>query len=726
MKRQDVLTIDGMFCAGCAASVEAVLCRSTGVQSAAVNFAADAAVVEWNDSKTDLAALLAAVGKLGYTARRVGDEDSPEDPATAAKRDFSIRLAVAVFFGIWTMLPSFALHMTATSDPTTLWRLALLAGVFTLPVICYSGVPFYRMAWKTLRSGVPGMDAMISIGLVGSVVVSAVMLASGSSDVYFEVAAALISFQLLARLLDLRVRRRARDTVSQMVELAPTTMTRIGDDESEETVLLKDIAVGDRIRLKPGMRLSVDGTITNGRAMVDRSLLSGESQPAALTRGDRVFAGERVIDGALTVEVEAGAMKRRIDGLSRIVRQTLARKPPWQRAADTLARYFIWIALGAALLSAAIVIMQSGTGNEAAIRALAVFVIACPCALSMAAPLAGLFASSGAMRRGIVVRDLNAISTAAAPDIWFLDKTGTLTVGKPTVVAVHTAVGVTEDDLLSAAAVAESQSEHPLAHALRAAAPPADRIGEGETRVEAGRGITWSGKDETIAVGQPDWIASHIPVDTSNLPNLPDPGEKTRVAVARNGTLLGAIDIADEMRPDAREAIERLRATGARVVMLSGDAPGAVRAVADALNVEAEGGLEPESKIARIEAEQASGKTVGFAGDGLNDGPAIAAADLGVAVGTATDVARAASAITLVERGVEALPELVAMMKRSRRVMLENLWWAVAYNAVAIPAAIAGYVHPAIAAIAMALSSMTVLVNSLRLRAGPPTASTTT
>ncbi len=717
--RRDVLAVDGMFCAACAAGVEAVLARQHGVVRAAVNFAADAAVVEWRPQQTTLPRLLAAVRALGYRARAVGENDASA-PSASAARDLGIRLAVAVFFGMWTMLPTFGLYLQVADSPGTVVLLSWSALLLSLPVVLYSGWPFYRMAVNTVRLGVPGMDAMVSFGVLGSMALSGVALARGSDHVYVEVAVALIALQLLARLVDHRVRHRAADAVRRLMELAPAVVRQLTTDGLEQEVALKELSAGSRIRVRPGERLAIDGVVHRGMAQLDRSLLTGESAAVPVESGSAVHAGELVLDGTLDVNVVHGAGRRRVDELARQVRQLLAAKPAWQRMAELAARRFLWIAAALAAFAALSALYADASAWLAAERALAVFVISCPCALALAAPLAGLRAARAAAGHGMVLRDLNAVTTAARPTLLFLDKTGTLTEGRPVVAAIHSRFGVAADALLAAAACAEQGAEHPLGRAIVAAAGKAYPVC-GQTHVVPGGGVEWRDAGQCIRVGSAAWIGVDAADRPASLPSADDGA--SRVWVERDGQLLGAIDMRDRLRPDAAQAVADLQRAGLRVVLLSGDAAEPVRAVAQALGIAAHAQQSPEDKVRRIEQARAQGEVVAFAGDGLNDAPALAAADLGIAVGQATDAARAAAAVTLTDGGVEQLPALLALTRRARRVVRGNLVWALAYNLMAVPAAIAGYVHPAVAATAMALSSLTVVLNSARLGRLPPQSS---
>jgi heavy metal translocating P-type ATPase len=427
-----------------------------------------------------------------------------------------------------------------------------------------------------------------------------------------------------------------------------------------------------------------------------------------------VHAGERVVDGALRVRVERAAGDRRIDGLARQVRTLLTAKPPWQRVVDRVARHFLLLATAAAGLGAALALAGGAEALQAAERALAVFVVACPCALSLAAPLPGLVAARRGAGQGILLRDLRAITSGAGADVVFVDKTGTLTTGRPSVRALLPAPGVSPETLLRCAARAELRSRHPFAAAIVAEARAAglELAAPAEARFETlpARGVRVTSHEGTVRVGSAPWLAGE------GIPLPPEgPASESRVWVARDRSLLGAIALHDALRPGAAEAVARLQALGVRVVVLSGDAPGPVKRLAAQLGVEGRARCTPEDKVQAVEAARAAGASTAFVGDGLNDGPAIAAADLGIAVDEALDGTRSASAIALLQGGIERVPEVLALTRGARAILRQNVAWALLYNGCAVPAALAGFVHPAVAAVAMALSSITVALNAQRV-----------
>jgi heavy metal translocating P-type ATPase len=717
--RRDLLVVEGMFCAACAATLEARLGRLPGIEAAAVDLASGAALLHWAPGRADLPSATRLIASLGYRARRPDEAPAPDargDPA----RSLQLRLALALFFGMWTMLPSIGLYLGVAPDAETARALALAAGAFSAPVVLVAGRPFYAMAASTLRAGAPGIDALVALGVLGALVLSGIALARGGSEVYFEVPVALITLQLLARLVDLRLARTGRDALARLLDLAPPRALRLDAQGRGERVPASVLAPGDLVLVDAGETLAVDGRVERGDAQLDRALLTGESRPVPVAAGVAVHAGEVVAEGRLRIRVTARAGDRRVDALARQVRTLLLSRPAWQRGVDLLARHFLALAGLAAFLGAGLALLDGADAGAAAERALAVFVIACPCALSLAAPLAALVATRRAAEAGILLRDLRTLSAGATADVVFVDKTGTLTEGRPTVRAVH-AAGIDEPGLLALAARAERFSRHPFAAAVCAAARAAGVEPRGDDGVEgrslAGRGVRLEAPDGVVRVGSADWFAQA----GLALPPLA-PTRATRLWVARGERVLGALDLDDALRPGAAEAVAALRAGGATVVILSGDAEGPVVALAERLGIEGVARCAPEDKVARIEAARAAGARVAFVGDGLNDGPALAAADLGIAVDSALDAARTASAVTLVRGGVERLPEVLSLIRSGRSVLRRNLVWAVAYNVLAIPAALLGWVHPAVAAVAMAASSLTIVASSLGVRSRVPAA----
>ncbi|MBK9428473.1 MAG: cation-translocating P-type ATPase [Gammaproteobacteria bacterium] len=705
--RREVLVVEGMFCASCAAAVEALLNRQPGVIAASTHFAADAAVVEWNEQITSLDTLRTAVARLGYTVRTLSE---PADAAQQRELRLGARLAVAVFSGMWAMFAVAGLYFGEPSASVA-YGLALSAGVLSLPALLWSGWPFYVAGWRTLRVRAPGLDALILLGVLLSVLLSVIALAAERSEVYFDTALMLVTFQLIARIVDRRVRADAARRVRALLETGEGPVQRVNASGQIESIAATEVRQGDRLQLSIGDTLRVDGDLAEGQLWVDRSRLTGEAEPVALDPQHPVWAGDRLIGGQGVMVATNLIGARRLDQLASQVRRLLTEKPAWQRQVDRYARRLLPIAALAAALGAtlALALGQDATPFDAAVRALAVFVIACPCALALAVPLAATRAVSVAASQGWLFRDVEAIQQFRIPDVVLLDKTGTVTEGRPVVVASHRAPGIEVNELHRIAATAARASPHPLAQALARLTAPSPNEGGGED--VPGQGLIWNDAAGETLIGSRSWLATlghTIPAPQST---------RTESHLVFNQHWLGSFEFEDAIRASAPAAVQALQKLGCRIALISGDREAVVADVARVLDTEHASAQSPEAKLERVEALRAQNQRVAFCGDGVNDGPALAAADFGIAVAGATGAAQAAASISLLGGGIEQLPRIFALLRRTRAVMRQNLFWALAYNAAAMPLAMAGIVHPAMAALAMSLSSLTVLINTARVRA---------
>lgn len=707
--RQTFLAVGGMMCGSCAAAVEAVLAREPGVREVGVNFAADAAYIEWDPAQTTLEQLLYKVNRLGY---RVEPLESAGEPRRLEvfQRRLQIKLAIAVFFGMWSMLAALVLYLSPSGALPLQgrWALALASGICALPVVAYSGFSFYIAGWRTLRARVPGMDTLISLGVGGAVTLSVVQLWLGHDRVYFDTAVMLITFQLVARLVDHRVRRDAAGAAQALLHAAPERVQRLDADGGFSMIPSAMVQRGDHVLVSPGGSLGVDGVVVEGQSSLDCSLLSGESAPVPARVGDKVYAGSRNGEGALLIQVATAGGQRRVDDLARSVRAQLVHKSGLQKLADRVASRLLPVVALAAVVAAALA-AADGMGVEGILaRLLAVVVITCPCALSLAVPVVTLLVEAQARSRGLLFRDPAAIEQAATVRHVVLDKTGTLTSGLPVVRALLPAPGYTPQQLLALAAAATFDSKHPLASGLALAggqlqAPP------GEREVRAGSGVIWQSEQGIVLAGRASWLREQGVT-------VPEQDGGTEVCVARNGEFIGRVRFTEQLRPEAISLVRALQADSLQVHVLSGDTASACVAIGERLNLDparVHHGQSPEDKLEFIRGLQRDA-AVAFIGDGLNDGPALAAAHLGVAAGEATASARSAAALLLPE-GIQGVLPALRLARRARRVMLQNLGWALAYNLLALPAAMLGWVHPAIAAAAMGLSSICVLINTLRL-----------
>jgi len=714
-----VVDVRGMWCSSCANAVERVLARQPGVLDARVSFAAEAAHVQWDTTQTTLETLFDAVARLGYTATLEGTtRDRRAHLAREAAR-VRMRLIVAVVFGMWAMPAQWTLYLDAQHTIPASIRLGLawFAGATTLPVLFFSGWPFLRAAWRTLRAGAPGMDVLVACGATVAFGLSVWRLLTGSSEVFFDTTAMIVTLLLAGRLIEHTIRARASDAMQALLALPAETVLMVEPDGSRRELLAKRAVAGQRFVLRPGERAALDGQIESGTSTLDRALLTGESLPVAVSVGDVVEAGVLNGTGSLTVRVTSAVGERRADAIARTLRRMLARKTATDALAERFTRYFVPFILAVAAATCAYGVWSGAGWGVAIEHAIAVLVITCPCALGLATPLALMVGAGRAARAGILFQDVEAIERAGRIDAVFFDKTGTLTVGEPHIVGVYAEPGSCEDAVLAAAATAEQGSEHPLARALGGYVSDID-ASVGESEAIPGMGVVWRGDDGTrITVGSDALFAREgIPVE-----NRPD-NDGTIVFVARNGCLLGHVLLSDTPRADAPAAIAELRARGIEIGMLTGDRTGPAMAIADSVGLPracVRAGMSPESKAEFVANAQRAHRVVAFVGDGLNDGPALAAADYGIAVQSACASSSAAAAVVLSRGDVGQAADAIAIGQRIARVMRQNLVWAATYNLIALPVAIAGYASPAIAAVAMVFSSVSVTLNACRLNALP-------
>jgi P-type Cu+ transporter len=714
-----VLDVRGMWCTSCANALERVLRRQAGVLDAKVNFASESALVQWDSGATTLSDLVGHAARHGYECVPDGESHDRRALFAKIKSDLSLRLVVALFCSMWVMVAQWSLYLApeGSISLTVQYWLALFSGLCAAPVIAYCAAPFFGAAWRSLRARAPGMDFLVTMGASAACLVSAWRLFEGRSTVYFDSAVMIVTFLLVGRLLEAVVRSRSSDAVRSLLELPPETAEVLDPSGSESLMLAKRVAVGSIIRIRPGERVPLDGIITQGTSSADRSLLTGETSLRTLQPGDTVEAGVLNGEGELLVEVSGIWGQRRVDLIAHSVREMLARKTATQAVAERFTRHLV---PAICAVAAAVVIWDviHGVDIGAALeRAVAVLVITCPCALGMAVPLALTAGVGQAARMGILFRDVEAIEKAGRISLFFLDKTGTLTEGAPRLVAWRLAGGVSKDELIGEAAIAERGSEHPLAKVILSlrseTADGATAVQTGISRAIPGRGIEWCDEHgNTILVGSRRLLTAagiRLPEMSSG---------HTSVHVARNGLWRGCLSFADTPRAGAKQAVAALRKSGAEIAMLTGDGCEVAVQMAEAVGIAREvvyAEQQPEAKAARIVSAQEEGRVVAFVGDGLNDAPALAAADLGIAVGGASASSVAAASIALIDGGVEKLDAALLAARATTRVMHQNLGAAVVYNLLAVPLAAAGYVAPAMAAALMIASSLSVTLNAARL-----------
>lgn len=701
--------VRGMSCASCAAGLERALARVPGVRRAEVSYAAGLATIETDDGGGGASerAIADRIRELGYEPASV--DSVAKEPVAAT--ELAVRLSIAAFFTMAAMLPSSVglLGVEAAGSPEIARRVGLASAALSLPAVMVGGAPLARGALRSLRAGTAGMDFLISLGAIVAFAYSIVVLARGGHEVFFDTSAAIVTFALLGRVLEARARRRGIGALRALDALVPRRVHVVDTATREERdVDVESVRTGDLVRVRAGERVPVDGIVREGGSLADAAMLTGEWAPRAVASGDTIAAGLLLHDGTVLVEVVRGAGRRQVDRIRRAVDDLLSSRSPTQRIADVLSARLAWIVLACALATLAVVAVRSGAGlgaPEPWMRAVAVVVVACPCALGLATPMAIAVAAGRAASRGILFRDAESIEIAARIDRVVFDKTGTLTRGEPRVTSVITAPDVDRDEALSIASLLETSVEHPIARAIRGHARASDR--RVEITVVPGSGVLGRA-DSTWLLGSRRFLESHGV-------SVPRRDDATTVHLARDGRWSSTFVLEDDLRPGAALAVSQLARDGLRPALVTGDAHAPAARVACATGIdEVHAAATPLEKAAIVSSARRDGARVAFVGDGLNDAPALAAADLGVAVSGATDLAAECARVVLVEPGIARVREAFEIARAARRRMRRNLAWAIGYNVLAIPLAASGRLSPALAAAAMAASSLSVVLSSLR------------
>lgn len=720
---ESTFAVEDMFCGGCAATVERAVRRLPGVVDVSVSFLGDTAIVQHDSSRIGDVSIRKAIGKLGYATRAV-DEKQAAAQTSRFEKQLKIRLGVALGFGLWVMMASMVrLFIGLPTEQIAFW-VAVFSGVVSLPVLLYSAAPFLKLGWLGLRQRVPGMDSLIFIATVGAVTGSVITLALGGSHVWFDVPVMLVIFQLLARLADFGAHRKASNAVRALLDLSPVQARRIDDNRQVTLIPLRDLKVGDLIQVYAGERICMDGVVSSGTAHLDTGMLNGEAVPVVHTAGDEVFAGTLNLDGLLTIRVDNIFGERRIDVLANAVGRMLNKKTHLMRVVDNVA---FWLVPGLLFVAAVVLLFMLITGHEASgalERSLAVLVVCCPCALSLAVPLVVSVTAARAAREGIVLRDPGALEKAGKLDTVLLDKTGTLTTGQPHVVGFACCASYTRDQLVELAARTGYGSRHPLMVAIRRACTVEQSMNvEDERHEHAGKGVECRMHDGRLVVaGSRAWLESLNMTSPDTLDRQQsDLAHASEVCVGIDGQWAGTIYIHDELRPDADALVSALKKKTLHVLLVSGDRTSSVEATASALDIDFKAQMSPEDKAGLVEQLNNEGRVVAFVGDGLNDGPALSASALGIATGQASDLARSAAALAVLDGGLDRVVYALTLTARASFVLRSNLVWALLYNSLLLPAAILGYVHPVMAVVAMGLSTISVSLNSLRAGMGSTT-----
>jgi len=718
------LAVGGMTCASCVGRVEKALGRVPGVASAKANLAGEYAEVSFPGGAVAAADLVAAAKRAGYTAAVVqADAEAGGEDAALAGRHRADVVAFAVAAAL--SLPLVAQMVWPVFGVS--WTVPPLAQLVMAGVVQFwAGARFYRAAWGALRAGTGNMDLLVAVGTSAAFGLSAVYVVTGASaHLYFEASAAVITLVLLGRWLETRAKRGTTAAVRSLMRLRPET-ARVVRDSAEVEVPAALVAPGDVVVVRPGERLPVDGVVVDGAGSVDESLLTGESRPVEKAVGDAVTGGAVNGTGLLRVRTTAVGAETVLSRIIGLVQGAQASKAPVQRLVDRIAAVFVPVIIVIAATTVAGWLLAGADIAQAVIAGVAVLVIACPCALGLATPTAVMVGAGVAARHGILIKDAEALERAHRTTTVVFDKTGTLTEGRPRVTEVVAVDGDTEG-LLRLAAAAQQGSEHPLAKAVLDDAPadgPLPAVSAFQGR--PGLGLEATVGDRELALGNRRLMAEYG-IGMAALEDRAAAAEgrgDTVMWVAEvqpEARLLGIVAAGDTVRPAARAAVDRLRARGIETVLLTGDNRRSAGAVARTVGINAViAEVLPADKAAEIERLKGEGRTVAMVGDGVNDAPALAAADVGIAMGTGADVALEAAPVTLMRPAPELVAEAIAVSGATHAKIRQNLFWAFVYNVLAVPVAAAGLLSPVIAGAAMALSSISVVTNALGLRRWRP------
>lgn len=747
-----VIPVTGMTCANCVATVERTLRKTPGVQDATVNYASERATVRFDPSETSFERMAERIERAGYGVVRPEVGEGMAEAEVIARADEIRRQSRLFWTGVAFAGPLFVLSMSRdfgllgpwAHAPWVNWAMFALA----TPVQFWVGRDYYAGAWHALRNGAANMDVLVALGssvAYGWSVVIAAALTRGvdafGTHVYFETAALIITLIKLGKLLEVKAKGETGAAIRELMELRPAVAVRVTDG-TEETIAIDAVAPGDVLLVRPGERVPVDGVVSEGASAVDESMLTGESLPVEKAEGAPVTGGTVNLTGAFRMTAERVGSDTALAQVVRMVQEAQGSKAPIQRLADRVASVFVPAVIAVALATFAIWWLVVGAGfTDSLVRLVAVLVIACPCALGLATPTAVMAGTGRAAGRGILFRSSEALERARDLSVVVLDKTGTLTLGRPrvrTLVPDDGDSARSTDEVLRLAASLESLSEHPIARAVVDEAASRGVMPSPVTgfRAVTGRGVEGTVDGVRVTVGTEAYLRSEgIPVAHrwSERAAEVEAQAQTPLWVTADGTVTGLIGVADAVKEGSRAAVASMREQGLRVIMLTGDRATVARAIAAEVGIdEIRSDVLPGEKadvIASLRAEVDG--AVAMVGDGINDAPALARADVGIAIGTGTDVAMETADVVLMRGDLRAVPEALALSGRTMRTIEQNLFWAFFYNTALIPVAAGALysltflpmmlrsLHPILAAVAMAFSSISVVANSLRLRTVP-------
>ena len=715
-----VYHIEGMWCSSCSWLIEKVMASQRGVVRANVLYASDTARISYRPEQIAPSSVAAAIERLGY---RVSSPEAESDVRAEERRSLLVRMGVALFLMMNIMFFSYVLYIGYFQDVAremqSLVPLILLG--LALPSVFWCGLPIHRKAWAGLRNGAPTMELLFSIGIFASFFYSVHTVIAGGLNLYFDTSASLVALLLVGKFLEISAKHRASEGIHRLNRMLPNKV-RILAPEGERLVSTERLHAGDEFVVKSGEKIPADGVVVRGEALVDESLLTGESRPVRRGTGECVIASSMNVNGHLTIRATSVGEGTLLSGIIRMVERALSVKSPLERSVDRIARVFIPAVLLLAALTGLFVLVTAHNAEDALLRAITVLVIACPCVLGMATPLAIAAGIGSAAKRGILIRDAEALQRAAAASVVVFDKTGTLTEGRFAFRECRAPGGDVQKALRLLGSL-ERSSSHPLADSIvTACAERGIALSDGaEIRTEEGKGITGIVEGTRVAIGTEGFVLGEgfrVDGQDRDWAERERADGKTITYYGLGGEMRAGLCLfGDFLKEGGAAAVSALTGKGMRVVLLSGDARGTVSAVASQAGIrECVADALPEAKVDLISQIQKEGGKVVMVGDGVNDAPALARADVGIAMGSGTQIAVDSSGVTLLRDDLSLVPEAIAIAKRTVRTVKQNLVWAFLYNVIGLVLAVTGVLNPLIAAGAMVVSSLSVVLNSMRLR----------
>lgn len=734
-EREIAVVVDGIRCASCIWLIEKVLLRTAGVTYSRVNYATHKAVIRWDPKLTDIVQILTRLKGIGYSAKPAVP-GAHEEELNAEKRDLLIRFGTAAFFSMQLMLYSVALYagyFQGIGEKTKL-VFQIISLALTTPILFYSGMPFIRGSARGLRNLSFNMDVLIVTGAGSAYFYSIYQIFSGG-EVYFDTSAMIITLILLGRYIETGAKGRSSEAITRLLSLNPKEARRVAGADGNtplrgmESVPVSSIQAGDLIQIRPGERIPLDGSVAEGTSEVDESMLTGESKPVSKAAGSEVFCGTQNLYGSLVFRVTRTGKETVLSRIILAVENAQARRAPVQALADRITGYFVPAVLLLSFAACLFRLLYGGLLTPAVMNAVSVLVIACPCALGLATPLAVLIGTTRGVSNGLLIKGGDIIERAKDIDTIVLDKTGTITEGRPHL-AFHAGVGVSDDEALGLALSIEKLSEHSLAKAIVSADRFAASVPVFDFTAHPGKGVSGKINGRPVLLGSRAFIESEAPkadIESATGHELRtqirsmESSGATVVYLAYDGRVAGVFCISDKVRSDAKSAVKAMQKAGYDVMMITGDAYGTAIAVAEGIGLKKDrvtARKSPVEKADEIRSRQDAGRTVMMVGDGINDAPALVQANVGMAMGRATDIALESADMVLMRSSLTLVPEAVALSKRIYMIIRQNLFWAFIYNIVALPLAVAGLLHPIFAALAMTFSSLSVVGNSMRLRRG--------